>query len=32
MNWFLWGSYLVTFALLLIEILLLVKRSRETKA
>jgi hypothetical protein len=32
MNWYLWGAYLVTFALLLIEILLLVKRSRETKA
>jgi heme exporter protein CcmD len=32
MNWFIWGSYGVTFALLFIEVVLLIKRSRETKA
>ncbi len=30
--WYVWGSYGVTFLLLLIEILLLRKRGRETKA
>ena len=29
--WYVWGSYGVTFFLLSIEILLLIKRSRETK-
>jgi len=28
---YLWGSYLVTFALLALEVLLLLKRKRETK-
>jgi heme exporter protein D len=30
--WYVWGSYAVTFACLALEVLLLVKRSRETKA
>ena len=30
--WYVWGSYGVTFALLALEIVLLRKRSRETKA
>ena len=28
---YLWGSYLVTFALLVIEVVVLLKRKRETK-
>jgi heme exporter protein CcmD len=32
MNWFIWGSYGVTFVLLFIEVVLLIKRTRETKA
>ena len=28
---YLWGSYLVTFALLVVEVLVLLKRKRETK-
>ncbi len=30
-HWYLWGSYGVTFALLLVELALLMKRVRETK-
>jgi heme exporter protein D len=30
--WYVWGSYGVTFLLLLAEILMLRKRARETKA
>jgi len=30
-GWYLWGSYAVTFALLLVELALLMKRVRETK-
>jgi heme exporter protein D len=30
--WYVWGSYGVTFLVLLVEIVLLRKRSRETKA
>ena len=30
--WYVWGSYGVTFFLLLVEILVLKKRLRETKA
>ena len=29
--WYVWGSYGVTFALLALEVVLLLKRSRETK-
>ncbi|HYG55404.1 MAG TPA: heme exporter protein CcmD [Burkholderiales bacterium] len=29
--WYVWGSYGMTFLLLLVEIVLLKKRSRETK-
>ena len=29
---YLWGSYIVTFALLAIEVVLLLKRTREAKA
>jgi len=29
--WYLWGSYGVTFALLFVELVLLMKRVRETK-
>jgi hypothetical protein len=32
MNWYLWGSYGVTFALLFMEVIFLIKRTRETKA
>ena len=32
MNWFIWGAYGVTFTLLFIEVVLLFKRTRETKA
>jgi heme exporter protein CcmD len=28
---YLWGSYIVTFALLALEVILLLKRKRETK-
>jgi heme exporter protein D len=28
--WYIWGSYGVTFALLALEVVLLLKRSRET--
>ena len=31
MNWFIWGSYGVTFALLFIEVILLIKRAHEAK-
>jgi heme exporter protein CcmD len=30
--WYVWGSYGVTFACLFLEIVFLLKRSRETKA
>jgi heme exporter protein D len=30
--WYVWGSYGVTFLLLLLEIVLLAKRARETQA
>ena len=30
--WYVWGSYGVTFALLALEVVLICKRSRETKA
>ena len=30
--WYVWGSYGVTFALLALEVVLLWKRKRETKA
>jgi len=30
-HWYLWGSYGVTFALLFVELALLMKRVRETK-
>jgi heme exporter protein D len=30
--WYVWGSYGVTFALLALEIFLVMKRARETKA
>jgi heme exporter protein D len=30
--WYVWGSYGVTFLLLLMEIVLLAKRARETQA
>jgi heme exporter protein D len=29
--WYVWGSYAVTFAALALEVVLLMKRSRETK-
>ena len=29
--WYVWGSYGVTFACLALEVILLMKRSRETK-
>ena len=32
MNWYIMGSYAVTFILILVEVLLLIKRVRETKA
>jgi len=32
MNWYLWGAYGVTFFVLFIEVILLIKRTRETKA
>ena len=32
MNWYIVGSYAVTFALLFLEVVLLIKRARETKA
>jgi len=30
--WYVWGSYGITFLVLLIEVVLVKKRSRETKA
>ena len=30
--WYVWGSYGVTFLLLLLEVVLLAKRARETQA
>ena len=30
--WYVWGSYGVTFMVLAVEVLFLLKRSRETKA
>ena len=32
MNWYILGSYAVTFILILAEVMLLIKRVRETKA
>jgi heme exporter protein CcmD len=32
MNWYIWGSYGLTFVVLLLEVLLLIRRARETKA
>ena len=32
MNWYIVGSYAVTFTLLFLEVVLLIKRARETKA
>ena len=31
MNWYLWGSYGVTFLLLALEIIFLIRRAREAK-